>query len=47
MAGATMKGTGTGRTMITATGMHMGMIGTEAKATNMATDTTSNDIPTT
>jgi hypothetical protein len=29
--------------MITATGMHMGMIGTEAKATNMATDTTSNN----
>jgi hypothetical protein len=38
MAGATMKGTGTARTMITATGMHTGM--------NMVTDTTSNNIPT-
>jgi hypothetical protein len=41
-----MKGTGTARTMITAAGMHTGMIGTEAKATNMATDTTSNNLPT-
>jgi hypothetical protein len=46
MAGTTMKGTGTARTMITATGTHTGMIGTEAKAMNMATDTTSNNIRT-
>lgn len=47
MAGTTMKGTGTARTMNTATGMRTGMImiGTETKATNMATDTTSNNIP--
>ena len=32
--------------MITATGTHTGMIGTEAKAMNMAMDTTSNNIRT-
>ena len=40
-----MKGTGTERTMNTATGMRTGMIGTETKGTNMATDTTGEKHP--